>query len=209
MKLSWIALGLGIPLLAQAPEPGLKEPDNWTIGFGLHMGFPTGDLGNAVNNHIGYGVAVQFPINIGGGLQLRPQLEGTGYRITRYDTLAWLFNYDDREVLRTYRAGVDLLIPLTGSPYKTGPYLIGGVALQNSSYDRLIQDANGDSVTTSTRLSLWGPAWTAGIGMMVSQHVGVELRYYRFDYQDPGALPNSVATKRSGESFLTGIVVRY
>lgn len=209
MKLGWIALGLALPVLAQAPEPGLKEPAAWTIGFGLHMGFPTGDLGNAVNNHIGYGVAVQFPINLGGGLQLRPQLEGTGYRITSYDTVAWLFNYDDREVLRTYRAGVDLLIPLTGDLRKTGPYLIGGVALQNSSYARLVQDSNGDSVTTSTRLSMWGPAWTAGVGMKVSPHVAVEARYYRFDYQDPGALQNSVATKRSGESFLMGIVVRY
>ena len=209
MKLSWLALGLAIPMLAQTPEPGLKEPSDWTIGFGLHMGFPSGELSKAVNNHTGYGVAVQFPISLGGGLIFRPQIEGTGYRVTRYDTLAWLFNYDDREVLRTYRLGVDLLVPLMGGPNKMGPYLVGGIAFQNSSYDRLTQDSNGDSITTSTRLSLWGPAWTAGVGMKISPRVAVELRYYRFDYQDPGALENSATTKRSGESFLMGIVVRY
>lgn len=209
MKLRWIALGLAAPLLAQSPDPGLNEPSPWSIGFGLHAGFPSGELAKAVNNHMGYGVAVQFPIRLGGGLVLRPQFEGTGYRVSRYDTLAWLFNYDDREVLRTYRAGVDLLIPFTGGQHRTGPYLIGGVALQNSSYDQLAQNSNGDTVTTSTRLSLWGPAWTVGVGIRVNPYVAVELRYYRFDYQDAGALQASLATKQLGESFLLGFAVRY
>lgn len=209
MKLRWIALGLAVPLLAQSPEPGLRDASPWSLGFGLHMGFPSGELAKAVNNHTGYGIAVHFPIHVGGGLVLRPQLEGTGYRVTRYDTLAWLFNYDDREVLRTYRAGVDMLIHFTGDPHKTGPYLIGGVAMQNSSYDWLVQNAEGDSITTATRLSMWGPAWTVGAGMQVSPHVAAELRYYRFDYQEPGTLLNSVATKQSGQSILMGLVVRY
>ncbi|MBK8727055.1 MAG: outer membrane beta-barrel protein [Holophagaceae bacterium] len=209
MKLRWIALGLAAPLLAQAPEPGLKDAPSWTVGLGLHAAFASGELSKAVNNHTGYGFAVQFPMRLGGGLMLRPQLEGTGFRVTRYDALAWLYNSDTREVLRTYRAGVDLLIHFTGDPREPGPYLIAGVALQNASFDHLAQDANGDSHTTDTRLSQWGPAWTLGAGLQFNAHVGAELRYYRFDYQDPAALAAAEATRRPGASLLAGLVVRF
>ena len=140
---------------------------------------------------------------------LRPQLEGTGFRVTRVDPLAWLYNADSREILRTYRIGADLLIHLAGNPRAMGPYLIGGVALQNSSFDRVVQDSSGDSTTTDSRLSQWSPAWTLGAGLQFNPHAAVELRYYRFDYQDPAARAASEATKRAGASILAGLVFKF
>jgi hypothetical protein len=80
-----------------------------------------GTLAKDVNDHNGFGLALQAPLDLGSGLVLRPQIEGTGFRITRYDPFAWFLNGDDREILRTYRLGADLLVHFSGDPRRPGP----------------------------------------------------------------------------------------
>ena len=75
MNLRWIAFGLAAPLLAQSPGPDLKRDPEWTVGVGLHMGFPSGELSSAVNDHTGYGFALQCPMVLGGGLVLVEDIE--------------------------------------------------------------------------------------------------------------------------------------
>lgn len=199
-----LSLALSLPLAAQ--EPGTA---GWTVGVGFHTAFPTGTLSKDVHDHHGFGLALQAPLNLGGGLVLRPQIEGTGFRITRYDAFAWLLNGDDREILRTYRLGVDLLVHLSGDARRPGPYLLGGVALQNASIDDVVQNSHGDSETGSTRLSETGMAYNVGAGLRFGPHAAVELRYYRFDYQDPKALEAAPVTRRPGESILLGVAFTF
>ncbi len=209
MRRACLAFGLALPLLAQSPDPGPPGASGWTVGLGFHTAFPTGDLAKVVNDHNGFGLALQFPIDLGRGLVLRPQVEGTGFRITRYDPFAWFLNGDEREILRTYRAGADLLVHFSGDSRRRGPYLLGGVALQNASIDRVSQNSEGDSATTSTRLSETGMAFSFGVGMQFGPHGALELRTYRFDYQDPAAMAATTATRRSGTALLLGMVVKF
>lgn len=111
-----LSLACSLPLAAQEPSaPG------WTVGIGFHTAFPMGTLAKDVNDHNGFGLALQAPLDLGSGLVLRPQIEGTGFRITRYDPFAWFLNGDDREILRTYRLGADLLVHFSGDPRRPGP----------------------------------------------------------------------------------------
>ena len=210
MTLRRIALGLSLAACGVLPLAA-QEPDarGWTVGVGFHTAFPTGTLSKDVNDHNGFGLAIQAPYDLGGGLVLRPQVEGTGFRITRYDPFAWLGNGDDREILRTYRLGADLLVHFSGDARRPGPYVLGGIALQNASIDRVYQDSNGDSVTGSTRLSETGLAYNFGAGFRFGPHAALELRYYRFDYQDPSAPRAATATRRAGESFLLGVAFSF
>lgn len=204
----WIALGLSLalslPLAAQEPATA-----GWTVGIGLHTAFPAGTLSKDVNDHNGFGLALQVPLDLGSGLVLRPQVEGTGFRIDRYDPFAWLLNGDNREILRTYRLGADLLVHFSGDARRPGPYLLGGIALQNASIDYVVQNSHGDSETGSTRLSETGMAYDVGAGFRFGPHAAVELRYYRFDYQDPSALRAATATRRAGESLLLGVAFTF
>ncbi len=199
-----LSLALALPLAAQ--EPGTS---GWTVGMGFHTAFPTGALSKAVNDHNGFGLAFQVPLDLGSGLVLRPQIEGTGFRITRYDPFAWFLNGDDREILRTYRLGADLLVHFSGDGRRRGPYVLAGLAVQNASVDYVVQNSEGDSVNTSTRLSETGMAYAFGAGFRFGPHSALELRYYRFDYQDPSALKASTATRRAGESILLGVAFSF
>ena len=209
MRRACLAASLALPLLAQSPAPGLPGTSGWTVGVGFHTAFPTGDLAKVVNDHNGFGLALQVPLDLGSGLVLRPQLEGTGFRITRYDPFAWFLNGDEREILRTYRVGADLLVHLSGDSRRRGPYLLGGVAIQNASIDRVSQNSEGDSATTSTRLSESGTAFSFGVGLQFNAHAALEVRAYRFDYQDPAAETASAAHRRSGTAVLLGVVVKF
>lgn len=199
-----LSLALSLPLAGQEPATA-----RWTVGIGLHTAFPTGTLSKDVNDHNGFGLALQIPLDLGSGLVLRPQVEGTGFRIDRYDPFAWLLNGDNREILRTYRLGADLLVHFSGDARRPGPYLLGGIALQNASIDYVVQNSHGDSETGSTRLSETGMAYDFGAGFRFGPHAAVELRYYRFDYQDPSALRAATATRRAGESLLLGVAFTF
>jgi len=209
MRRACLAFGLALPMLSQTPETSISGGPRFPLGVGFHTAFPTGDLSKVVNDHNGFGLAVQFPVELGGGLVLRPQVEGTGFRITSYDPFAWLLNGDDREILRTYRVGTDLLLHFSGDPRRRGPYLLGGVAVQNASFDRVVQDSDGKDVTTSTRLSETGMAFSFGVGMQFGPHSALELRSYRFDYQDPSARQSSTLSRRSGTALLLGVVFKF
>jgi opacity protein-like surface antigen len=204
MHRSGLALALAMPLLAQAPD----RDRGWSAGAAIHTAVPLGGLSGAVNDHLGFGFALQGLLRVGGGLVLRPQLEGTGFRVTRYDPVAWWFDADSREVLRTYRLGVDALVYLEGGP-RRGPYLLGGVALQSASFDRVVPDGQGSSTTTDSRLTQSGLALTGGAGYQINPDFAVEFRYYRFDYQDPAAYEAAEQTRRRGQSLLIGLAVRF
>jgi opacity protein-like surface antigen len=196
------ALALAAPLLAQDPDMG------WGAGASIHAAVPLGGLSRAVNDHMGFGFALQGLLPLGGSVVLRPQVEGTGFRVTRYDPVAWWFDADSREVLRTYRLGMDALVYLEGGS-RRGAYLVGGVALQNASFDRVVPDGQGNSTTASSRLNETGLALTGGAGYQFNPMVAVEFRYYRFDYQDPAAERTSEQTRRNGQSLLVGLAVRF
>jgi hypothetical protein len=83
------------------------------------------------------------------------------------------------------------------------------VAVQNASLDCVVQNSNGDSETGSSRLSETGMAYNFGVGFRFGPHAAVELRDYRFDYQDPGALKASTAARRAGESLLLGVAFTF
>jgi hypothetical protein len=203
MNLRALALGLALPLAAQDPGPDIH------LGLGFHTAFPTGALSNAVNDHNGFGIALQAPIHLGGGLTLRPQLEGTGFRITRYDPLAWTLDSDNREILRTYRAGADVLLNLSGRSGGPGPYLLAGAALQHASIDWVVQDREGQDVTADTRFSETGLALSVGAGVAFGNHAALELRAYRFDYQDPSTPTATGLTRRQGTAILLGVVFSF
>lgn len=203
MNLRTLALGLALPLAAQ--EPGAEV----RVGLGFHTAFPTGALAKAVNDHNGFGIAFQAPIHLGGGFTLRPQLEGTGFRITRYDPVAWALDSDHREILRTYRAGADLLLNLSGRAGGRAPYLLAGVALQHASIDWVVQDREGQSTTADTRFSETGLALSVGAGVALGPHAALELRAYRFDYQDPSTPTASGLARRQGTAVLLGMVFTF
>lgn len=203
MNLRTLALGLALPLAAQDPGQQIH------VGLGVHTAFPTGALSKAVNNHNGFGIAFQAPFHLGGGLTFRPQLEGTGFRITRYDPLAWTLDSDNREILRTYRAGADVLLNLSGRSGGPGPYLLAGAAVQHASIDWVVQDREGQDTTADTRFSETGLALTAGVGVAFGNHAALELRAYRFDYQDPSTPTSSGLTRRQGTAILLGVVFSF
>ena len=191
-----------LPLAATiglAGEPTAPADSGFQVGLGVLAASGLGSMSTDLNNHPGFGLAIQGYLPVASRLELRPAFEWTGYRVNEYNLAALALvellggSYEDtRVVLRTYRLGLDGVVYFR-ERYR-GPFLSGGVGVQVSRVyieDVVHYSDGGEDITplhtSSATTGLWlgggvGYQWEAG---------NVELRMSRAPYRFTGHRPTN------------------
>jgi hypothetical protein len=183
-----------------AGEPPAPAGPGFQVGFAVLAASGLGSMSTDLNNHPGFGLAIQGYLPVANRLELRPAFEWTGYRVNEYNlaarALAELLGgtYEDtRVVFRTYRLGLDGVVYFR-QRYR-GPFLSGGVGVQVSQVyieDVVHYSDGGEDITpvhtSSATTGLWlgggaGYQWEAG---------SVELRLSRAPYRFTGRRPTTI-----------------
>ena len=184
MKRTSLALLLAMPLLAQKTAGVLFQgnaelPPSMEVQ--LQVGLPRGVAYQDFNHHIGYGLALDFPLQIADRHLLRPNLEYSDYRITQPDAPVWAADTERSTNFKAWKLGVDYL--LYKEPWVfNGPYALVGIGFQYSGVDYLVQGGNQQSLTTHHSSSTT-PWVGVGFGYQVTPDIGLELRYSVASYE--------------------------
>jgi hypothetical protein len=173
----------------EVPAPNPQEGARAGIGFLVATGL--GAMSSDLNNHPGFGLALQGYFPVGSRFRVRPAFEWTGYRVNEYNLASRLlaellgaYYQDTRVVFRTYRLGMDGVLYFRDS-YR-GPFLSGGIGVQLSRVyveDVLWYGTSEEDVMPIGASSSTTGLWLGG-GVGYQWKVGnVELRLSRAPYR--------------------------
>ena len=140
-----------------------------SVQFGAHGGLniPMGDLGNAVDNRLGYTVGGHVGIYYGGGHELRPRLDLTFYNGGWHPE----GNGFSQNNIKAWTVSADYLYYTENRP--TGLYLTGGLGIQ--SWD--VNPSSGPS-RSNTALNL-----SLGAGFRFNRNFALEGRLTTGQFQ--------------------------
>ncbi len=159
-SLSLTALALG--------SLGLQAQEGPRFGLQATLSLPQGDLKDAVDSKMGYGVGAHVTFDLAGGHMIRPRLDATWYpKYTVSDPFG--------SASLTYSniaLGADYLYFVEGKPQ--GLYFTGGLSAVQWKGEATVTvlGISGSDSQTTTKLGL-----AAGLGYQFNKTVGAELRY--------------------------------
>ncbi len=182
LLLPLLALWLcALPLSAQGrlfEEDAILPP---SLGVNAQLGFPLGTANRDLNEHYGWGLALNYPWHLGGRHVLRPNLEYNRYRISPPSPPAWAAEADQSPDLTSWKVGVDYL--LYQEPWAHhGPYVFVGAGLQWSRSEHRVANASGTALV-SHRATSQAPWVGTGFGYQFTPDIALEVRYSLTAYE--------------------------
>ena len=159
-SLSLTALALG--------SLGRQAQEGPRFGLQATLSLPQGDLKDAVDSKMGYGVGAHVTFDLQGGHMIRPRLDATWY--PKY-TVSDAFG-SASVTYSNLSLGADYLYFVEGKPQ--GLYFTGGLSAVQWKGEASVNvlGISGSDSETTTKLGL-----AAGLGYQFNKTVGAELRY--------------------------------
>ncbi len=159
-----IVLAASVGLAEEVPVP---KPPGFRVGIAFLTASGLGSMATDLNNHPGFGLALQGYLPVASRFSVRPAFEWTGYRLNEYNVASRVlaemlgaYYQDTRVVFRTYRLGMDGVLFFRDG-YR-GPFVTGGVGVQWSRVyieDVLWQGTSEEEVTpidaSSSVVGMW------------------------------------------------------
>jgi hypothetical protein len=171
---------LSLPLVAQG---ALFQEDTTlppSLGLHLQVGLPRNAANQDLNHHIGYGITLCYPWQLGVRQLLRPNLEYNRYRISPGPSPAWAADAAHDQTFQTWKLGIDYVLYLEPWVYR-GPYAVVGVGFQHATVDFPVQNG-AQQALMSHQSSLNSPWAGIGFGYQFTSDIGLELRYSAASY---------------------------
>jgi hypothetical protein len=190
-----LALALVLATLpAPAQEATPPEARRVFVDAQFHAAAPAGDLREGVRGHLGLGFGLGLHARIAPRLFMRARLEETGFRVRGDSSVLAVVadgmgaHYDgDREIIRNWRAGVDLQAFL-GAASSRGPFVAGGISMQWAEYRYEWDRAEGGEDDRSGSRVLarrTAPSWTCAAGWQWAGGGYLEARAASVEYSSP------------------------
>jgi len=187
-RIAWLlVLAASSGVAGEAPPPAAPA---FHVGLGFLTAMGLGSMSTDLNNHPGFGIALQGYFPVGSRFQVRPAFEWTGYRVNEYNLasrflaeLLGAYYEDTRVVFRTYRLGMDGVLYFHDR-YR-GPFLSGGVGVQLSRVyieDVLWRGASEEEVMPIDASASTTGLWLGGGAGYQWTSANLELRLSRAPY---------------------------
>ena len=175
---------LGALLIASASS--LANAQDVRFGLQATVSKPQGDLGNttSLDGKLGYGIGLQVPVDLKGGLVIVPRLDYVSYKrnaseTTHYPVVDLTLNTDLKASLLYVGADINYYT----NKGNTGLYLLCGLGYSSGKFETTItgQMANeygniiNANISDSTTASSFYLA--AGLGFNFNKNIGAEIRY--------------------------------
>jgi opacity protein-like surface antigen len=147
---------------------GLQAQEGPRFGLQGSLSLPQGDLKDAVDSKMGYGLGAHMTFDLTGGHMLRPRLDATWYpKYTVSDPSGSL-----GVTFSNVALGADYLYFVEGKPQ--GLYFTGGLSAVRwkAQTDVTVLGISGSETESTTKLGV-----AAGLGYQFNKTVGAELRY--------------------------------
>lgn len=188
---SWKSLALLAALSAVAPLAAADgKPLNGVLS--VHSAMPLGTLHADVNGQLGFGFSFGIQQALASRVAVRGSFSWTGYRVDDRNLWARAFasmvdaGYEeDRMVLRSYSAGVDLV--LYSEDGGNGAYFLGGGGIQRSRLYVENRYVDGQGNEDVRNLATWPAADTpyvsVGFGYQGRSHAFIEGKFQAWRYR--------------------------
>ena len=188
---SRISLALLVLLISFVPlSAGGGKPLDGILA--VHTAMPLGTLNADVNSQLGFGFSLGIQQPLASRVAVRGSFAWTGYRVDDRHLWARAFAsmfdsgyQEDRMVLRSYSAGMDVVLYSEDGGY--GAYFLGGGGIQRSRLyleDRYVDSQGNEDVRN---LATWPAADTPyvsmGLGYQGRSHAFIEAKFQAWRYR--------------------------
>jgi len=161
------------------------------IGFQLTLTSPKGDMGDQLDNKIGYGLGVHGLFDLGSGNAIVPRLDYVTYK--RSGTSGGALTWDVKDTILSIGADYNYFV---GGKTNQGFYLAGGLGLASGKFETTVSMLGASSTVSVTKGSLY---LQAGVGYQFTPNMGAELRYQSLKFSDVEANVDGLGTAGSAD----------